>query len=153
LRMLEGQRDWPWHDILRLDKPWFSERTGHEWIWLPTGAKVPERECRTMESTKLMLTIVWNPNAFHFTDVLSNGCKFNVTCYVTNLLRWVSQWQQEQRGGATRNSIVHADNASRHKAAISTSFTEKNRMTRAKNPTYSPDLAFSCLYFFGYVKS
>jgi transposase len=99
-----------------------------------------------------MVTIVWNPNGFHLIDGLSNGSKFNPKYDTNKILSRVSEWRQEQRGGATRRLIVHADNATPHTAAISTSFLEENGMTKAHHPLYSPDLAPSDFYLFGYIK-
>jgi hypothetical protein len=45
----------------------------HEWISLPTDAKVREREHQTVEPAKLMPIVVRNPNGFHLIDVLQNG--------------------------------------------------------------------------------
>jgi hypothetical protein len=99
-----------------------------------------------------MVTIVWNPNGFHLIDVLPNGSQFNPKYYTNKILSRVSEWRQEQRGGATRRLIVHADNVRPHTAAISTSFLEQNGMTKAHHPPDSPDLAPYDFYLVGYMK-
>jgi histone-lysine N-methyltransferase SETMAR len=99
-----------------------------------------------------MVTIVWNPLGFHVIDVLPNGSKFNAKYYTNKILSRVSEWRQEQRGGVARRLIVHADNARPHTAAISTSFLDENGMMKAHHPPYSPDLAPSDFYLFGYIK-
>jgi histone-lysine N-methyltransferase SETMAR len=47
---------------------------------------------------------------------------------------------------------VHADNARPHTAKLSTQYFDENRMKSAPHPPYSPDLAPSNFYLFGYVK-
>jgi hypothetical protein len=63
--MLEVWYHRAWRDIVILDELWFYLTTDHEFIWLPQGEKVPERECHTVRSKKFMLTTVWNPRDFH----------------------------------------------------------------------------------------
>jgi hypothetical protein len=91
--MLQGQDDRAWYDIVTQDESWFDYMTVHEWRWLSTHEKVPEKKRRTVQSKKLMLTVVWNPNLFHLIDVLPNGCKFNTSYYVNNVLRRFSEWR------------------------------------------------------------
>jgi hypothetical protein len=86
LSMLTTQQSRYWHDIVTLDESWVSLSTDHELVWLRSDAKVPERERHTIQSKKLMLTIVWNPSGFHLISALPNGCKFNASHYVTNIL-------------------------------------------------------------------
>jgi histone-lysine N-methyltransferase SETMAR len=48
--------------------------------------------------------------------------------------------------------IVHANNTSPHTAKMTSQFMKQNSMQRAPHPAYSPDLAPSDFYLFGYVK-
>jgi histone-lysine N-methyltransferase SETMAR len=48
--------------------------------------------------------------------------------------------------------IVHADNAGPHVAKCITEYMDHNSLKRASHPPYSPDLAPSDFYLFGYVK-
>jgi hypothetical protein len=136
-----------------MDELWFYYTTAHECICFPTDEKVPERERQTVQSTKLMLAIVGNPNGFHLIEVLPNECKFNASYDVKNLHSGVSEWRQGQKGGATRRSVVHANNATPRTRVISTSFLEENGMNRVNYPPYSPDLALSDFCLFGFIKN
>jgi hypothetical protein len=42
--MLQAEHDRAWHDIVTLDESWFYLSTNHEFVSLPQGEKVPERE-------------------------------------------------------------------------------------------------------------
>jgi hypothetical protein len=68
---VEEQR--AWHDIVALDESWFYHSTDHESIWLRPGEKVPERTRVTVQCTKMMVSIAWNPTGFHVVHVLPNG--------------------------------------------------------------------------------
>jgi hypothetical protein len=71
--MLEVQHDRPWHAIVTPDESRFSLSTDHEFIWLPEGEKIPERERHTIQSKKFTLTRMWNSRGFYFIDVLAKG--------------------------------------------------------------------------------
>jgi predicted cupin superfamily sugar epimerase len=60
LPMLEQQKQRSWHNIVILDESWFylNLNTDHELIWLQPDGEIPEREQRTIQSEKVMLTIV-----------------------------------------------------------------------------------------------
>jgi hypothetical protein len=48
--------------------------------------------------------------------------------------------------------IGHAGNADPHVAKCVTEYTDHNSLKRVPRPAYSPDLAWSDSYLFGYVK-
>jgi hypothetical protein len=81
-----------------LDESWFYLNTNHELIWLQPDGEIPERERRTIQSEKVMLTIVWNPSGFHLINVLPKGFKFNASFYVTQILGQLSDWRRTQVG-------------------------------------------------------
>jgi hypothetical protein len=56
--MLEDQKRRSWEDIVTLDESWFYFSTDYEFIWIPLGTEPPERERLTIQSKKLMITIV-----------------------------------------------------------------------------------------------
>jgi transposase len=149
--MLERQEQRSWHDIVTLDESWFYINTEHELIWLQLDEEIPERERGTIQSEKVMLTIVWNLSGFHVINVLPKGFKFNASYYVTQTLDPLSKWRRIQVG-RNRKLIVHADNARSHLVKMTSHFIEQNSMQRAPHPAYSPDLAPFDFYLFGYVK-
>jgi hypothetical protein len=116
--MLEIQQVRCWHNIVTLDESWFYLSTDHEMIWIQSDEKLPEKERHTIQSKTLMVTIVWNLSGFHFINVLSNGCKFNTSHYVTNILLPVANWRTVQARGSNRKVIMHADKALGHVATM-----------------------------------
>jgi hypothetical protein len=69
-----------------------------------------------------MLTIVWNPRGFHLVKVLEKGHKFNAGYYITEILESLSQWSSSEAAGNERKLLVHADNAPKHTAKLSTQY-------------------------------
>jgi hypothetical protein len=61
-----------WGSILILDESrvmvLLVDKSDHEMGWLPDGDEVPDRENHTIQSPKLMLTFVWNPDGFQVVD-------------------------------------------------------------------------------------
>jgi hypothetical protein len=47
--------------------------------------ETPQRERKTVSSSKMMLTIVWNLHGFHMIDVLPKGSKFNAGYYISHI--------------------------------------------------------------------
>jgi hypothetical protein len=80
--MLERQEWRSWHGIVTLDKSWFYLNTDHELIWAQPDAEIPEKERHTVQSQKMMLTIVWNPGGYHLFNILSKGFKLKTSYYV-----------------------------------------------------------------------
>jgi histone-lysine N-methyltransferase SETMAR len=99
-----------------------------------------------------MRTIVWNPRGLHLIKVLKKDCKFNAGYYIAEILDPLSQWRSIEAAGNERKLLVHADNARPHTAKLSTQYCHENRMKSGPHPPYSPDLAPSDFYLFGYVK-
>jgi hypothetical protein len=120
--ILERQERRSWHDIVTLDESWFYLHTDHEPIWTQPDAEIPEKERHTVQSQKVMLTIVWNPGGFHLVNILPKGFKFNASYYVTHILDPLSKWRRTQVGRTNRKLIVHADNASPHMAKMTSPF-------------------------------
>jgi histone-lysine N-methyltransferase SETMAR len=129
-----------------LEESWFYLHTDHELIWAQADAEIPERERHTVQSEKMMLTIVWSPGSFHLVNVLPKGFKFNASYYATQILDPLSKWRRTQVGCTNRKLTVHADNARPHTAKMTSQFMEQNSMQRAPHPAYSPDLAPSDFY-------
>jgi hypothetical protein len=102
-----------------------------------------------IQSKNFMLTIVWNPRAFHLIKGLEKGRKFNTAYYRADILSLLSEWRSIEADGNERKPIVHAENGRPHRAKVSTQFFEDNRMKPVPHPPYSPDLAPSDFHLFG----
>jgi histone-lysine N-methyltransferase SETMAR len=124
----------------------------HELIWLQPDEEIPEKEQHTVQSEKVIITIVWNINGFHPVKLLPKGFKFNPSYYVTQIFDPLSVWRGTQTGRTVRKLIVCADNAHPYIAKVTLDFMERNAMKRALHPPYSPDLAQSDFHLFGHVK-
>jgi hypothetical protein len=122
-------------------------------IWLQSNEKVPERQRHTIQSRKLMLTIVWKLSGFHLINVLANGCKFNASHYITNILGPQTDWRAFQARRSNWRLIIHANTTRPDLATMTQQFLEPNAMKRASHPASSPDFVPSDFYRFDSVKN
>jgi hypothetical protein len=152
LRILAVQSTRQWHDIVTLDESWFYWNSNHGLMWLPPGDAVSDRERYTIQSPKLMLTIVWSPGAFHIVNFLPTGCKFNAQYSTNRMLLEISGWRRRSSGTRPPKLWVHADNVRPHTAKVSMDDIVHNSIKRAPHSPSSPDLAPSDFFLFGYVK-
>jgi transposase len=96
-----------------------------------------------------MVTIAWNPLGFPLIMALPKGCTFNAEHYRDNILATLTQLHLGDDG---RKLVVHADNVRAHTAQKCRTFCEDNGLRLAPQAPYSPDLAQSDFFLFGYVK-
>jgi histone-lysine N-methyltransferase SETMAR len=148
--MLQHQKDRAWHDIVTFDEFYFT--TDHEPIWLPEGTEAPEREWITIQSRKMMVTIVWNHTGFYRIVAFPKAMKFNTDYYISHILGPLAECRRSQVGGLNRKLHVHADNARPYTAKNVTKFLAGNGMKRTPHWRYSPDLAPCDFYLFEYLK-
>jgi hypothetical protein len=80
---------------------------------------------------------------------LPKGPTFNAESYRDNILAALTQVHPDDEG---RKLVIHADNAKAHTAQKYRTFCKENRLQLAPHPPYSPDLAPSDFFLFGYVK-
>jgi hypothetical protein len=97
-----------------------------------------------------MLTAVWNPHGFHVTKVLPRGCKWTSQYYIDKILPEFCALHIE---GDQRKLVIHADNARPHVSTRVKQYMEEHGLRTEQHSPYSPDLAPSDFFLFGYVKS
>jgi hypothetical protein len=128
LQTLRIYGDRAWHDIITLDESWFYLSIDHEFIWLPHGEKVREREWHIVQLKKSCWRSCTNPRNLHLMNGLAKRCKFNNNHYTTDILSPLSEWCSAEVQGSKWKLVVHIDNASPHMRKVMTDFVEQNRI-------------------------
>jgi hypothetical protein len=101
-----------------------------------------------------MLTVFWSPLGFSLVQILPKGGHFNARYFCENIIAEIDRIRPASTAEDARRKIVlHFDNASPHTAAVSLDFLRSNRMRRAPQAPFSPDLAPSDFYLFGKLKT
>jgi histone-lysine N-methyltransferase SETMAR len=94
-------------------------------------------------------TIAWNPLGFPLIVTLPKRPTFNAAYYRDNIFAALTQLQPEDGG---RKLIVHVVNIRAHTAQKCRTFAKKMDCGSLPHSPYSPDLAPSSFFLFGYVK-
>jgi transposase len=98
---------------------------------------------------KALTNYCMDPLGFPLIATLPKWRTFNAEYYRDNILAALTQFQPEGYG---RKLVVHAENARVHTAQKRRTFCEENGLRLTPHPPYSPDLASSDFFLFGYVK-
>jgi hypothetical protein len=119
--------------MVTFDELRFCLNVDHERIRLHPNEEIPERERHTIQSEKVMTTIIWDPSAFHLIKLMPNGFQFNANYYVAQILGPISVWRGTQIGRTNRKLISHADNARPHTAKVTLDFMERKGILWGEN--------------------
>jgi hypothetical protein len=124
LRQLGSIGHHGWQFIISLDASWPYLSTDHAQIWLRAERQPPERPRHTIQDSKMIVTIAWNPLGFHFLNALPKGNTFNAEYYRVNILTKVVPLRRQIDG---RRLVIHADNARPHTARKCRPLCEEKR--------------------------
>jgi hypothetical protein len=152
LQVLSVQSTRQWHGIVTLDESWLYLFSEHDLMWTAPGEMVIDRGRHIVQSPKFMLTVVWNPIGFHVLKALPKGRKFNAQYYTNDILVAISDWRLHTGETRPNKLRVYSDNVRPHTAKRLRDYIGLNRMELAPHSPYSPDLAPSDFFLFGYVK-
>jgi hypothetical protein len=134
LQVLSAQGTRQWHETLTLDESWIYLFSEHDLMWTAPGEINVDRERHTVQSSKFILALVWNPIWLHILKSLPKGRKFN-TQHCTNEILVASLDWRRQTGGTWPNKLwVHSDNAQPHTAKMPRDCIGLNRMKQAPHP-------------------
>jgi hypothetical protein len=131
LQVLSVQSTRQCHDIVTLDESRIYLFSEHDFMWISPGETVVDRERRTVQSPKFMLTVLWNPIGFHVLKAIPKGHNFNTQDYVNGILVAISDWRQHTGGTRPNKLWVHSDNSRMHTAKMLSDHIGLNRMKQA----------------------
>jgi histone-lysine N-methyltransferase SETMAR len=135
--------------VITLDESWFYLWSERDRIWLDPGREPPQRGKHITQDEKVMVTIAWGDSGFHLVNGLPKSQKFNGAYYITQIL---TPLLDAGLYPPDVELIIHADNARIHTAKKCQEFMEDRGLGRASHSPYSPDLAPSGFFPFGYLK-
>lgn len=152
LKILRSAKHRGWKYFVTGDESWFYFSYDHDRMWIQPGEKPETREKKMIGSQKAMLSVFWNPNGIQVINWLPEGSTFNAQYYIDEILCPLSEMDGGFPDNEGRRLTVHADNAKPHTARKATRFFELSGLKKAPHPPYSPDIAPSDFFLFGYVK-
>ena len=98
-----------------------------------------------------MLSVFWNPDGFLIIDLLPDDLRFTSEYFINNILEKIYEATTPLREKEHRKITLHFDNARPHTAMKVVEYMNLHNMKRDPNPAYSPDVAASDFYLFGYI--
>ena len=100
------------------------------------------------------MTIVWGTGGVAVVDGCDEGLRINSATFCENTIAAAIGWCKNKRiVGGVESFVFHMDNAPCHNSRATKEYLEENKVVRIDHPLYSPDLAPSDFYIFGYIKN
>ena len=135
------------------DQSFFFYSTNKSKIWLPSDIDPPDCSTAKFDSPKVMMTIFWSPHGIQLIKALNPGEHFNAEYFQNEVLSDLTQLPYAISAKQNKKKFyVHFDNARPHKAKSTIQFCVENKFNIMPHPPYSPDLAPSDFFLFGYLK-
>jgi hypothetical protein len=106
-----------------------------------------------IDTEKCLISIFWCVNGIHTLLNVPKGSTYNTAFFcdqvVPTLVEGITSHGYRKM---LKGFMVHLDNPSPHNSRRSQECLGANRATRLQHPAYSPDLAPSDFFLFGYLK-
>ena len=136
--------------ILTGDETFLYWKNLRNLMWLQADLPPPSRERHIIGSKKLMISVIWSTSGMKSIDMLPLGQSFNKEFYINTVLADLLKNIQLARPVKKASELrLLIDNARPH---LIDDFLKENGLTRLPHPPYSPDLATSDFFLFGYLK-
>ena len=148
LRVLSAVR---YHSlVLTGDETFLYWKNPRNSVWQHENLPQPSKERKTVGSMKLMISVIWTTSGMKSIVMLPRNQQFNRNFFVNVVLADLFKTIETQRPvKGTSELKFHLDNARPH---LVDDVLVGNGLERLPHPPYSPDLAPSDFFLFGYLK-
>lgn len=143
-----------WYNIMTGDSSWFEFSYGNDGAWLLPEEDAPEMDGSKLGVRKILVTVIWGIKGFYIIDFLPEGESFNTPYYIDNILnpladQKVTIWPSSR----TKRMWLHLDNCRVFNSKMSFQKYDEYGFKRPPQPAYSPDVAPSDFFLFGFAKN
>jgi len=152
LEAIEGMSERQLSRVITSDESWFYHDNPHEGRWLREGEQPDQAPSRTISSPKSMVVIFWNFSGFKLVVALEDGQRCNSQLTVSLLHRLDAMIRRKRPKMGLRGMWLHWDNARPHFSATTRDALDDLKLRILPHPPYSPDIAPSDFFLFGYLK-
>lgn len=125
------------------DETWIYYDNPRTSMWILNGSERPKIPKKTIKSKKVMISVFWSRQGIKTIVPLPEDTKFDKEFFRDNVVKKLLQ--NDDR----KHKIFHFDNARPH---LIDDYLKKKKITKLPHPPYSPDLAPSDFFLFGYLK-
>ena len=120
-------------------------------MWLQSGIKPPTSVKHTIGSKKVMIMVIWSPSGMKSITMLPDGDRFTKKIFIGTVLGDLKNYFNIHRASMQGSGIIlHIDYASSHHVNDE---LKRAGIKRMEHPPYSPDLAPSDFFLFGFLKT
>ena len=130
------------NSIYTEDETWIYFENSHKSMWLLQGSEIPTIPNHAIGSKKAMIAVVWSRTDLKSITMLGPNEKFNKQFFIRKVLGDLKKKYK------TKGKILHMDNARPH---LVNDKLAKIGIRRLEHPPYSPDLAPSDYFLYGYL--
>jgi histone-lysine N-methyltransferase SETMAR len=153
LKTLEKQAASNYHFLWTGDESWMFYEYHHQTMWATSWEDVDEIERSSHYQRKTMITAFFNGTGEYFLNILPRGMSMDTRYFAQEILGGLEPvCYPEDRNPHQRKIIVHFDNAPIHNTKIVMEQLQHSGFKKMDHPPYSPDLAPSDFFLFGYLK-
>jgi histone-lysine N-methyltransferase SETMAR len=153
LAALEESRQTGFERLITGDESWFYISYPHESVWAASREDVPERLRQKIDTEKCLISILWSVNGIHSLLDIPKGMTYNTAFLCDTVIpSLIADITSRGRRKTLKGFMVHMDNAPAHNSRRSQERIEATKAKRLPHPAYSPDLAPSDFFLFGYLK-
>ena len=138
--------------IITGDEAWFFFDNPSDGQWSKSPSEVRRNVNRTVKSQKVMVTIFWSVNGFHVIEVLPEGHTFDSEYFISLVKMLKKRIFPPKSKRWSKKIYLHLDNAPVHRSRATTTTAQKIGFCMLRHPPYSPDIAPSDFFLFGYIK-
>lgn len=124
------------------DETWIYLNNPRKTMWIKEGHEPPINVKQNIGSKKVMISVIWSRTGVKSITMLPPGQKFNKEFYLDKV---IGNFAKKYK---TNGKIFHMDNARPH---LVTNELKKMGIRRLDHPPYSPDIAPSDFFLFGFL--
>ena len=140
-------------DIITSDESWFYFSYHHKAMWVKDKNEVLEVESRFQNSKKVMICIFWSFGNLLMIRILPEGTTYDTNYVLQTLIPDLEEVASSIRPvTGLKSYTIHWDNARPHRSNATTNAIKEKFKGSLIHPPYSPDLAPSDFFLFGYLK-
>ena len=151
--ILEKSKHNAYRDIITGDQSWFIYNYSPDGAWVLEDDEAPVFSKNKICIAKMMITVIWGVWGVYIVDELPEGMHLNSTYFVEHILFPLDKQKDQIWPGKGNHKIwLHLDNCKVHNSRYTQVAMEKTDFKRSPHPPYSPDIAPSDFFLFGYVK-
>lgn len=106
LKILQHQKIINWRYIITGDESWFFYHTPNGFQWIPEDEEVQEEVKNSLHSTKIMVTIFWNPNGITILNALPTGHTMNEDTFLSTILQPLCEYKYYNEAKQSRKKFI-----------------------------------------------